>query len=74
MWYSPVVLVKKRDGTYRFTCDFRKLNPVTIKQSFPVQRLEDVWDLIGEQKSKFFTTLDLASGFWQIAMDEETKH
>ena len=74
MWRSPVVLVKKRDGTYRFTCDFRKLNAVTIKQSFPVPRLEDVWDLIGERKSKFFTTLDLASGFWQIAMDEETKH
>ena len=74
MWHSPVVLVKKRDGTYRFTCDFRKLNAVTIKQSFPVPRLEDVWDMIGERKSKFFTTLDLASGFWQIAMDEETKH
>ena len=73
-WRSPVVMVKKKDGTYRFACDYRRLNDLTEKQSYPMPRLEDIWDLIGETKPKYFSTLDLASGFWQIRMDPATKH
>ena len=73
-WRSPVVMVKKRDGTYRFACDYRLLNARTEKQSYPMPRLEDVWDLIGEAKPQYFSVFDLASGFWQIRMDPETKH
>ena len=73
-WRSPVVMVKKKDGTYRFACDYRRLNSLTEKQSYPMPKLEDVWDLIGETKPQYFSVLDLASGFWQIRMDPETKH
>ena len=67
-------MVKKRDGTYRFACDYRLLNARAEKQSYPIPRLEDVCDLIGEAKPQYFSVLDLASGFWQIRMDPETKH
>ena len=73
-WRSPVVMVRKRDSSYRFACDYRLLNARTEKQSYPMPRLEDVWDLIGEAKPQYFSVLDLASGFWQIRMDPETKH
>ena len=73
-WRSPVVMVKKADGSYRLTCDYRKLNSITETESFPLPRLEDVWDLVGESGATVFSTLDLASGFWQIQLDPETKH
>ena len=73
-WQSPVVLVKKKDGSYRFACDYRRLNDLTEKMSYPMPKLEDVWDLIGEVKPQYFSVLDLASGFWQIRMDPATKH
>ena len=74
MWQNPVVMVKKKNGQLRFAVDYRKLNAVTKQYSFPLPRLEDVFDTIGTTQAKFFSTLDLASGFWQIPMDEETKH
>ena len=73
-WRSPVLLVKKPDSTFRLVCDYRNLNKVTEKESFPLPRLEDVWDLIGEKKPQYFSVLDLSSGFWQLELDEETKH
>ena len=73
-WRSPVVLVKKKDGSYRFACDYRRLNSLTEKMTYPMPKLEDIWDLIGESKPEYFSVLDMASGFWQIRMDEETKH
>ncbi|KAK3088363.1 hypothetical protein FSP39_018216 [Pinctada imbricata] len=74
MWQSPVVMVKKKNGQLRFAVDYRKLNSVTKQQSFPLPRLEDVFDTVGVSKAKIFSTLDLASGFWQIPMDQETAH
>ena len=73
-WRNPVVMVHKGDGTYRLTCDYRRLNTITECESFPLPRLVDVWDLVGESKATVFSTLDLASGFWQIQLDPETKH
>lgn len=73
-WRSGVVMVRKKCGAFRFAIDFRKLNAVTEKISFPMPRVEDVWDAIGASKAKYFSTLDLASGFWQIPLDPTTKH
>ena len=63
-WASPVVLVKKRDGTHRFCIDYRGLNSGTKADSYPLPRIEDLLDQL--RRSTYFSTIDLASGFWQI--------
>ncbi len=73
-WQSPVVLVKKKNGTYRFAIDYRKLNLVTKPISFPLPRIEDVFDSVGKAKARLFSVLDMASGYWQIPLDPETAH
>ena len=73
LWQSPVVMVKKKSGEYRFAVDYRAVNKCTRQISFPLPRLESVFDTLGEAKAQWFTTLDLASGFWQIPLDPETK-
>jgi transposase InsO family protein/predicted aspartyl protease len=70
-WASPVVLVKKKDGSLRYCIDYRKLNSVTQKDSYPLPRIDDSLDSLG--KAKYFSTLDLASGYWQIGLTEEAK-
>ena len=63
-WASPVVLVRKRDGSHRFCVDYRNLNTVTAADNFPLPRIEDLLDDLGE--SRYFSTIDLASWFWKI--------
>ena len=66
-WASPVVLVSKKDGGLRYCIDYRQLNRVTKLDEFPLPRIDDTLDqLVG---AKFFMTLDLAAGYWQVAMD-----
>ena len=69
-WSFPAVIVDKKDGSKRFYVEFRKLNQITKKNSYPLP-LIDVLALLG--KAKFFTSLDLKSGYWQVAMDENDK-
>ena len=73
MWQSPVVMVKKKSGDLRFAVDYRKLNQVTKQISFPLPRLENIFDKLGQANASRFSTLDLASGFWQVPLDPETK-
>ena len=71
-WSSPVVLVKKKDGTTRFCEDYRKLNTVTRKDSFPLPRIDDA--LHSLSCSKFFSTLDLQPGYHPVAMHPNSKY
>lgn len=64
-------LVKKKSGETRLCIDFRKLNSVTKKNVFPLPNLEDCLDALNG--NKYFSTLDLASGYWQIEMAEKSK-
>ena len=70
-WSFPVVIVDKKDGSKRFCVDFRKLNQVTKKNSYRLSLIDDILALLG--KAKYFTSLDLKSGYWQVAMDEQDK-
>jgi len=66
-----VVIVPKKDGSSRFCVDYRRLNAVTIKDAYPIPRMDDCIDSLGE--ATIFTTLDCNSGYWQIPVAQEDK-
>jgi len=70
-WSSPIVLVKKKNGKMRFCVDYRKLNKVTKRDAYLLPRIDEILDSLG--KAKWFTSLDLASGYWQVKMDPKDK-
>ena len=73
-WHSPVVLVKKANSNeYRFAVDYRKLNKISRPQAYPIPRLSDIFDAIGEANAQFFTSLDLGKAFWQVPLSEDSK-
>lgn len=68
-WASPIVLVRKKDGSLRMCVDYRQLNAKTHKDAFPLPRIDESFDAM--RGAKWFTTLDLAFGYHQIAMDKK---
>ena len=70
-WSFPVVLATKKDGSQRLCVDYRQLNAVTVNDAFPLPRVDD--SLAALSGSRWFSTLDLASGYWQLAIDASTQ-
>jgi len=70
-WASNIVIVRKKDGSLRFCVDYRQLNDRTVKDSYPLPRIDDCLDCLGG--ANWFSTMDLRSGYHQVAMDEHDK-
>ena len=70
-WSSPCVLVPKPDGTYRFCTDFRRVNKVTKSDSYPIPRVDDCIDRIGN--ARYVTKFDLLKGYWQVPLTSRAK-
>jgi len=65
-WSSAVCMVRKEDGSYRYCVDYRRINSETIKDAFPVPDVKDALDSL--RGAKYFATIDLLSGYWQLGM------
>ena len=63
-WAAPIILVKKKDGSLRMCVDYHKLNSVTRSDAYPMPRIDDLIDQLGE--AKYITALDLTRGYWQM--------
>lgn len=73
-WHSPCLLVEKTSGEFRLVIDFRKLNKITRPMSFPLPRLECVFDTIGQSHAQLFTSHDLHRAYLQIGTHPDSKH
>ncbi|XP_075521495.1 uncharacterized protein LOC142554710 [Primulina tabacum] len=68
-WGAPVLFVKKKDGTLRLCIDYRDLNNVTIKNKYPLPRIDELFDAL--QGSKVYSKIDLRQGYYQLRIREE---
>ena len=67
-WGTPVLFVKKKDGNMRLCVDYRALNEVTIKNKYPLPRIDDLFDQL--KGAKYFSKIDLRSGYFQLKIRE----
>ena len=70
-WCSPVKLVRKKDGSCRVCIDYRRVNAVTVGDAYPIPKIEDLFTYLSS--ARVFTTLDLASGYYQGPMSPESQ-
>ena len=70
-WSSPCILVPKHDGGFRFCTDFRKVNDKTKSDSFPIPRIADCIDQIGN--AKFVSKFDMLKGYWQVPLTQRAR-
>ncbi|XP_075078644.1 uncharacterized protein LOC142164590 [Nicotiana tabacum] len=68
-WGAPVLFVKKKDGTLRLCIDYRQLNKVTIKNKYPLPRIDDLFDQL--KGASLFSKIDLRSGYYQLRVREQ---
>ncbi|GKD38974.1 putative reverse transcriptase domain-containing protein, partial [Tanacetum coccineum] len=68
-WGAPVLFVKKKDGSFRMCIDYGELNMVTVKNCYPLPRIDDLFDQL--QGSQFFSKIDLRSGYHQLGVHED---
>ncbi len=71
-WSSRIVMVKKKDGDWRFCVDFRDLNRVTEKEVYPLTRIDEAIDTLNG--SRYFTCIDIKNGYWQVEIEEQDRH
>ena len=70
-WAFPIVLIRRKDGTLHFCVDYRKLNGLTWKDAYPLPWIDDALDTLAG--SKWFTTLDLISEYWQVEVSNQDR-
>ena len=70
-WSSPIVLVKKKDKTMRFCIDYRRLNAVTMKDAFPLPRIDEIFDQLSD--ALYYTKFDFKSGYFQVPLSKEDR-
>ncbi|GKA02857.1 putative reverse transcriptase domain-containing protein [Tanacetum coccineum] len=68
-WGAPMLFVKKKDGSFRMCIDYRELNKLTVKNRYPLPRIDDLFDQL--QGSQFFSKIDLRSGYHQLRVHED---
>ncbi|GJQ91246.1 putative reverse transcriptase domain-containing protein [Tanacetum coccineum] len=68
-WGAPLLFVKKKDGSFRMCIDYRELNKLTIKNRYPLPRIDDLFDQL--QGSQYFSKIDLRSGYHQLRVHED---
>ncbi|GJW05949.1 putative reverse transcriptase domain-containing protein [Tanacetum coccineum] len=68
-WGAPVLFVKKKDGSMRLCIDYRELNRITIRNRYPLPRIDDLFDQL--QGAKYFSKIDLRSGYHQLRVREQ---
>ena len=71
-WASPTVIIRKKCDTIRLCVDYRRLTAVTHMDAYPMPRMEEILDQVGQPKH--ITTLDLAKGYWQVPVAEKDRH
>ena len=70
-WAAPIVFAPKKDGALRFCVDYRRLNAITVRDSYPIPRMDECMDSLGTAKT--FSTLDANSGYWQVEIDPKDR-